>query len=786
MKKILIALILLIGILLVTAISWGYYILQSSLPSQQGSHITSRINQSVTITYDAMGIPQIWAHNAADAYFALGYQHAADRLFQMDMTRRVAQGRLSALLGREVLEVDIQQRLIGHHRLAKKYIDSLSAENRHNLQAYSNGVNAYVQKASTLPFEYHLLQQTFKSWSVFDCLAVISFQSWYSNYLMSDDAFYAKLIDQLGPEAASYFSMDYPEWAPTTPQSSNSKTTTVDWICRLFITHYFDQGTLPLLMSQSSNSWVVAPERSTSGHAMLASDPHLEINRLPQFWYAAGLHIKDSDTHVVGITVPGMPLFAMGHNGKAAWAFTVGGIDVTEYYREKLHPQDSSRYLTPDGWKSLIADEETIAIRGRNEPYRFTVRRTNHGPLMFIRDTLHHPYSMHWAGYDINLNQSVTAALNLIKISNFNQFRNTVTNLGALDASWTYADNAGNIGYQLGTPVPIRADSVYRLPLAGWEHRSPWQGFQPLSKTPHAYNPSKGWLAVCNNKPHHPYNYRLFGRFAGDRILRIRQLLNYQQSFTANDMHRFQMDKTDVYLLRWKEKLLPWLRDTQHDQAHQLIDEWQGQTNHDSQGAALVNLFLYYFKEFTIGDELGKLSMRVQSNLLEKLWDDKHSAWYDDQTTPDTVETRRQIILKSIHQAIHIWNQKTWGNFHKLQMSHPLSRVPLLHHLLPLKTVAIPWSGTPGTLNASFYFEQSGQSTLFNSVVAPSWRFVIDFADVDQATMVLPAGNSGNPVSNHFMDFYALWRSGEMWNVPLHRKTIFKKSKTTLTLHPEK
>ena len=381
--------------------------------------------------------------------------------------------------------------------------------------------------------------------------------------------------------------------------------------------------------------------------------------------------------------------------------------------------------------------------------------------------------------------KTADAGFRLIRIADYDTFRRTVTSFGALDANWTYADINGNIGYQLGTPVPVRRkDDDGNYPLPGWKEDRGWQGFQPLDNTPHAFNPVRGWLATSNNKQDESnLDYELKGVFAPDRIMRISQLLASQDIFTVEDMKRFQMDTKDLFLLRWKEAVAAILDKSGNTELENKIRQWDGDCSVNSKQAALINQFLYELRKRTFEDELGALYKRVTRTWLLEIYNSGEQHWFDNIKTKDVVESREDIALASIKSAVKAVNGQTWGEMQKLTMRHPLSVVPLLSGLLDLEFKPFARGGTPGTLNASFYFKDKKG---FKSIVGPSWRFVIDFSDPDGATMVLPAGNSGNPMSAHFKDFLPLWRSGERWNVPISRDKVFPKAVSVLTLEPLK
>jgi penicillin amidase len=783
MKKILLIILIIIIVIIIAIAGSGYYILHQSVPARAGKIKTSAVFNSVEITFDKMGIPQIWAKNEHDAFFSTGYLQASDRLFQMDMTRRVAQGRLAELLGEAVLEIDIQQRRIGHRQIAETFLDKLSESNRNKLQAFIDGINFYVQNCDALPFEYQLLRMDFDEWTLLDCISILSFQTWFSDALMSPDAFFVKATEKLGIEKAKELNVTYPDWAPTVVPDKQHDA--VSSIRSGFVEQLIAQNRLPFLMSNSSNSWVIAPEHSESGSAMLASDPHLEITRLPQFWYYLGLHIKDKKIDALGITTPGLPVIIMGHNTKTAWAFTVSGVDVSEYFAEKINPEDSTQYLTPEGWANFKIREETIRISGKDEPAIINVRSTRHGPVMFNNRKMNQVYALHWAGFDINIDEAFSAGFSLIENSDFEGFQHAVTKLGALDASWTYADCNGNIGYQLGTPVAVRPKSGNNFPVPGWTDEYEWQGFHPLSETPHALNPAQGWLATCNNKADQTnLNYDLEGFYAVDRILSITSLLNSRDKFSVSDMQSFQMDLKDHYLLRWVKMIVPLLEENNYmDQANQLRS-WNGITDIRSQETAFISLLLSNLKSTIFHDEIGDQADRISNQTLETIFKLDESPWFDDINTPDVTETKDVVFRAAVDSTNSELGNKSWGDIHTLTMSHPFAVVPGISSLLNLKHGPFPWAGTPGSLNASFFMKSADQPGHFNSIVGPSWRFVIDFSDIDGAAIVLPAGNSGNPMSSHFMDFFDMWKSGARWNVPASYTKVKEKTETILYLEP--
>ena len=760
-----------------------YFWLKNSLPVRDGTVVIGGIDKEIEITLDSMGIPQIWAETEDDGYFALGYLHASDRTFQMDLARRMAQGRMSELLGEVTLETDKRQRQIGHHRIARKAQAQLDEKNRLRLQAYANGVNAYRQTSGAPPFEYLLLGANFEEWTVHDCLALLTFQAWYSDALQNHDQFYLQLKEKVGEAKAGTLSYLYPEWAPVT-MAASKKSGTTDSVSKGRLSAPFLPDQIePYLMSNSSNAFAVGPHKSAGGQALLASDPHLQINQLPQFWYLVGLHIRENDVNVLGISTPGLPFVVMGHNGQAAWAFTAGGLDITDFYAETVHPQDTSRYAIPSGWSPFDYVTDTILVSGLDTSVVLTTKLTRHGPVLTGSDSAAIK-SFRWVGFDADLNLAASSGFALHEVSRFDDFQKIVTNLGALNAHWIYADINGNIGYQLGTPLPVRPAQGSQVSAPGRHDDLEWQGYYPLSKTPHSLNPAQGWLASSNNLPTRSSEFAaLSGNFAADRIIRISQLLNEKEEITAEDCRSFQLDRIDAYLLRWRWEMAKLLLELGQPELSDLINSWNGSTALDSRETALTMAFLTQLKLLTFADELGDLSKGVRTLWLDAVFHNEAcNFWFDDMAT-DTVESRNEIARRAMAQAIDIVGQKTWGDFNSLTMRHPMSGVPIIGGLLELNRGVWPWPGTAGTLNASFLV--ANDDNTFQTIVGPNWRFVIDFADVDGAVFVLPAGNSGNPMSPHFFDFNQMWQAGRYWNVPISQKRVKDKAASVLVLKPD-
>lgn len=789
LKKIIITVLSIVLILIVAAFLYLQSRFKSSIPERSGTVMVGSLNAPVQVTFDKMGVPQIWARTTEDALFALGWVHAGDRLFQMDMLRRISQGRLAEFFGAEVLDIDRMQRKIGHKYLAERALGALEEQERKYLSAYTSGINAYVQQKKVLPPEYFILNVGFEPWTMLDCIALFSFQTWFSDALQNNDDLLNQAADLAGIARVKQLLAGNPIWMPTTVPVKER-----DWISelnsRLNSAHFmFNNGIDPYVMTSASNCWVVAPHRSESGRAIMASDPHLDVSRLPQFWYIAGIHSFEENLDVLGITTPGIPVVVFGHNGNVSWAFTAAGTDLIDYYTEFVNPENENQYKGPDGWQPFEERIESIKIRGTDQAEELRVKLSRHGPVITANDTLNHAYAYHWAGFDVSLAAAVKNGFRLPHVSDFQTFREIVTGLAALNANWMYADRLGNIGYQLGAPIPVRQSTQNTFRLAGWTSMNDWLGYQTLENTPHVSNPERGWLATCNNLPSKELpGYSLTGNFAGDRILRIEKLLETEDKYTVEDMQRFQLDLYSEFMLRWKFPLSDLLKQLKEEEWSNQIMDWQGSFHAESRAGALIEKWLYYMRENMFRDELGDLTDQIhirvlfRDRVLFELYSQKNNIWFDDILTLDKVETRDDIALKSMRQAIHDVGEKEWSDLQYLTMSHPMGEVPVISTLLGLKKGPFIREGNPGTLNVST--ANPTEDGMFQTIGGASWRFVIDFAEIDKAVMVIPAGQSGHPLDEHFFDFHDLWSSGKYWTVPFTRPAVDKKMVSMLELIP--
>jgi penicillin amidase len=701
----------------------GRWYLSRSVMAYDGA-VKTGVAAPVEITFDARGVPQIWAKTDRDAFFAIGYLHASERLFQMELVRRLARGELSEVFGKAAYDTDVFQRRIGFARRATA--SQLDGATRAAMQSYVDGINSVVRNGK-LPPELTILRLTPREWTIEDCLAISNYQTWFSHEHMDQDKKYQTIIAKLGMQGSALANAGHP-WSPSTVPD--------------------------MRITNASNSWVLAPSRSSTSAALHASDPHLSIDQVPGLWYLAGLH-SDEGLDVVGATYAGAPFVVMGHNADIAFSFTVASVDLIDYYDDV--PQRTIR--------------EEIRVRGEAAPRVVEIKEGLRGPMIDDRT------SLRWAGFDFSPARISESAIRLQKAKTFDEFRRAVTGFGALDANWIYSDRSGNIGYQLGAPIPLRDYDTYVRQNAR-DPKTNWNGYHALDDTPHALNPAKGFLASSNNQPvSRDYAYRIPGFYDPYRIVRAEALLPVKR--TPDDMRAMQLDLVSGLSLRWKTLAAEGAAKAGFANEARMLSAWDGASAANSREAALFAAWWRVLPRAVFEDELGAEWDAGRVLMDEAL---TSNTAIDDGRTPH-VETLADVSARAMKEAKAIANGRTWGEACKLIVRHPLSRVKVLNWWLDLDRGPIAGSGDPGTLNANF-FSYHDDTKSFRSRVGPSMRFVLDWADVDAFTLTGALGQSGNPFSPHYDDFLPMMTNGESWTVPFRKEKVFAKKASLLRLEP--
>src|SRR6056297_1066069 len=448
-------------LILLIAAGWfgGRWYFAGTVLDTGGRATLPGLDAPVDIDFDARGIPRIRAATDADAMRALGWLHAAERGFQMELLRSVARGELAEKVGPGALDSDRLHHRFGFARRVELEPPELSAETRALLQAYVDGINDRLVRGDHSP-GLVLLGGAPRPWTVSDVLTLAYYQTWYPTTLVQRLAEAWRAAGNEASPGMTDWLEALPAWGvPSVPSQR---------------------------MTEASNTWVVAPERSASGHALHASDPHLEITMAPGLWYAVGLHSQET-LDVVGVTAPGLPFVAMGHNGDIAFAFTVAPVDLFEFYRFERDSDNPRQLIGPEGPIALDSIETAFGIHGQEAPLIETMLLTPLGPATELEDGRFE--ILHWAGFQLPIAELIDQGLAINRASDFESFRRAASDMGALSVNWSYSDIEGNIGYVQSTPIPRRQHARFYSPLDGDRAENYWAGFVTPDQRPYALNP---------------------------------------------------------------------------------------------------------------------------------------------------------------------------------------------------------------------------------------------------------------------------------------------------------
>jgi penicillin amidase len=796
--KVLIAIGIGLVIVLVILAGVGTWFVRRPWPTVNGTLTISGLLAPVEVIRDEWGVPHIYAENEHDLFFAQGYVHAQDRLWQMEFNRRIGSGTLSAVLGEATLDTDRFLRTIGLRRAADQDWAQLEDETRAIMEAYAEGVNAYIEThRDRLPLEFTILGVDPAPWTPVDTLAwgkVMSFDLG-SNYEF--ELLRARMIAELGQEAAQQLLPPYAEGAPVIiPPETRSYAWLRD-------ARFGGLDALAAVLGErgptsGSNNWVIHGSRTATGMPILADDTHLGLN-MPSIWYENGLHGGRFDS--VGFSFPGVPLIIIGHNSRIAWGVTNLGPDVQDLYIEKLNDTNHpTQYEFKGEWQDLQAARETIKVKDQ-EPVTLDVMITRHGPIM--NDVIGdldgaEPVALRWTALDAsNLFRSVLL-LNLA--TNWDEFREALSYWDVPSQNFVYADVDGNIGYQSPGKIPIRAPGHQGLvPVPGWTGEYEWQGFISFDELPNVFNPPTGFVATANNKVvPDDYAYHLAYEWAAPyRAERITDLLTADGNITQEEIRDIQ---AQTYSLP-AEALRPYLLDIEPENDLQTralaqLEAWDLYNETDRTGPSIYQAWYWFLVQDTLADELGDDLMHeylgyssTHVPMMEDLLGQADSPWFDDITTSQ-IETRDDILRRSLAHAV-AWlsehhgdapEQWEWGKLHTMTFVHqPLgqSGIGLLESLFNSKP--IPARGDNFTVDAASF----GFNDPFAMVHGSSQRFVADLSDLDRSRMVQTTGQCAHLFHPHREDFIPLWQDVESHPMLFSRGAVEANADATLTLVPQ-
>lgn len=796
MKKVLIIIILVCFFFLVaavTAVIWTRSQLAKSLPEISGEITLHGLAEQVEIYRDEYGIPHIYAENRNDLMFAVGFASAQERLWQMDLTRRVATGRLAEIFGEDTIELDLLARILGLEHIAEKQFELLSAESAAMLRAYCNGINECIRTLPALPAEFRLLKYQPELWQPTDSLAISRLLAWQLSKNFESELIMLKLAHKLGARRAVELAPAYPPEGPFI--------TSIEITPQPIHLPYFEKGARMLdemLGSPGgSNSWVIGPSLSKSGAPILANDPHLSGTRMPSIWYY--MHLVGGDFDVIGGVVPGLPIPILGHNRRIGWGMTNMTVDIQDIYIERISSANPSQYEYDGEWVNMEKRVERIHFRTENgdlSTIEKEVMRTIHGPVINdITPGVVHAISLNWTGLEPTPDFEGLVGINLA--TNWDEFCRALSNFSVAPQNFIYADVDGNIGYYGAGKIPVRTIGNGTMPQDGWTGTANWKGYIPFEELPHTFNPQAGYIVTANNQVmSNSYRHFLSAYWAPRfRYERISELIGSDSPHDAESVARMQADSKSLLAESLVPDILPTLveiSDPTLNEAIRYLQEWDFHNSTDSVAATIYHEFLLRFAKNTFSDEMGaKLAEEYLDDYY--LWIERFvrlfkedSHWFDDART-DTVETRDDIIVRSFKEAIASLRQKLgnntskweWGRVHKVEFHHPLGRRSRLGKMF-FNLGPFPFAGDGESVNRGTF----GFNEPYDVTMAASLRHIMDFSQLARTLAIHTTGQSGNPLSTHYDDFADMWLHGEYVTMMMDKEDFIGDAEGCLRLLP--
>ena len=791
--KFLIKLLKVIAVLLILIVVGTWLYSKTYHPNYKGELEINYLSDEVTIYFDEIGVPHINAKNQKDAYIALGYVHAQDRLWQMELIRRIAPGRLSEIFGKDLLETDVFFAGLGIEEASEKSIAKLDTSSEAYLMsmAYLEGVNQYVNEGK-MPLEFDLVGIKKEKYTLKDIYNVFGYMSFSFAVAHKTDPLLTEIKEKLG---APYFNelmsafdknltINKTEIQPIKAEMSKAVSKIMD--------------NLPVSAFIGSNSWVIAPEKTRNGKVLFANDPHIGFAQ-PSVWYQN--HIKTPDYEIYGYNIALMPFPLLGHNRDYAYGLTMLANDDLNFYIEKNNPDNANQYKTIDGFKDYEIRTKTIKIKDEKDT-TFQVKVSKHGPIMNglnrnISDD--RPIAMNWM-YTYLENEMLNVAHGISHAKSLENFRASVAKIHAPGLNVMYGDAKDNIAWFAAAKLYQLRDSVSsKTYLDGASGKDEILEILPFEENPQAINPSRNYVYSANHQPDSVRGKLYPGYYQPeDRSKRIVELLEAKNDFTKEDVAKMIYDVKSSNVSQIANDLLAIVNDSDFSvsqkKAISILKNWDGTYSKTAVGATIYNRFLYEFLVNTFKDELGDgfelfINSQLQDQVLPNQISRENSVWWDNISSKNKIETRVEIVTISFKNAFSFLENQLganvedwlWKRVISLEHEHAIGKaggvLRKFFNVGPFETIG----GNEVINNQIFKLDSTG---VYKITAGPSTRRVIDFSDIENSLSILPTGQSGRVFSPYYKDQAQKFVDGEFVKMSLNLKEI-EKSKNILVLKPK-
>jgi penicillin G amidase len=760
------------------------YISRMALPDYNKNVELTGLIDEVQVFRDERAAPHIYAKNEHDLYMVTGYLMAQDRLWQMDLLRRVTLGRLSEIFGKDMADTDQLLRALRMSEKSESVLKNSEKVYLECLEAFAAGVNQYIEKqGSKLPPEFIVLSYKPEPWQPFHTLNLIGYMAWDLAGSWQNEVVLHKLRQQLDSEKLAQL---YPD------QESLKSYVHMDTESPADVFSLLDGNNQLLDMGlevfSASNNWAVSGSKSSTGKPLLANDMHLGFG-LPGIWYQ--MHqVIEGKLNVTGVALPGAPVIINGHNESIAWGMTNLTIDEMDFYYETLHPDDPDKYLFNDEWLAVEVKKERILTKEGDTIFREN-RFTHRGPIVSgFKKMENEVVSMRWIGNEFSNELRSMYLLN--RAENWEQFRDALMTMNAISQNIVYADVHGNIGMQSTGGVALRnpENAIYLNP--GHTDSTDWKGILPFEEMPFTFNPAEGQVSSANNKTiaeDYPYYIGYWFDFSA-RIDRIRTMLNEKEIFSPLDFMQMQADQQSVFASDYAGTITAIVSDSDSLSANELkalelLTSWNMTLDKESVATTVFEKFYITFLQTVMIDELGEKQFKeLGSGLLrhffEHIWRNPTSDWIDDVHSPEP-ESFEDIVFLSFRKAVKSLEENygnepdtwKWGNLHQLTLKHPLGRVEMLDKLLGLNKGPFPVGGSFHTVNPMAYpLHQS-----FNVVHGASQRHIYNPSNWEDSYVVIPTGISGIPASSYYGNQADMFLKNEYYKEPWTKEDVIAGAK---------
>ena len=771
-------------------------------PQYDGEVQVTGLSEAVDIHFDDYGVPHIYAQNEVDAYRALGYIHAQERLFQLEMMRRVGSGTLAELLGPDVVEIDQFFHTLGIPKHAKESSKALVAQGnspwKSAAEAYIAGVNQFIEQGK-LPVEYMLLGAKPRPYTLDDMHSVLGYMSFSFAMSLKTDPLVTQIARKWGPDYLASLAVqtlpnhhvipvNYPDSLVADGSIVNSK-----------LTALLDK--LPAPMLEGSNAWVISGSRTKSGKVLFANDTHIGFAS-PSVWFEA--HIEYPGYSFYGNHLAGIPFGLVGHSRHHSVGLTMFENDDQDFFEEKLNPANSNEILVGDSIYPITTRTEMIQVKGQ-QPIAFQIKETVHGPVINsvvkeIQTMTSNPVSSWWV-YLLEPTRALEAVYQINHAQSMQDVANASSLIHAPGLNIMYGDSLGNIAWWAAAKLPIRGTAVHPTIFAdGSDPAAQPQGWYPFTENPQSINPESGFVASANNQPDSTRSGIFFPGYyyPGERWNRIAKTVTSKKDWTQESLEDLQLETINEKSIQNADFLLKQVAEGNFEKYEEILSEladWKGNHDLDQTAPTLYYKWLYHTLRLAMEDEIGKegfesyLQTFIMIGSSSHFFTHEQNKWWDKKNT-STKESRAEIVSEALKVSLEELTQQfgedqgnwEWEKAVTVEHPHPLGAQKPLDKLFNVRTEAV--EANEESVN-KLAFKLNGTGS-YKVTSGPAMRILLDFENVEESVSVLPTGNSGNRFSKHYADQKELYVEGKYRPQLMNKEDILDDAKGTLKLIPRK